>query len=129
MQVQAESRHIEMESIEEGIVELVCQLGIRKLVMGTAAYSKYNHQTDFCFCFTIHVLTIMFFFISIYTYAKIYCHYIRFENPKGAVHLNDSHWMCVILGNFGEFCIHEWALGQDHRETEEYGILVAFKTF
>ncbi|XP_050249606.1 U-box domain-containing protein 33-like isoform X3 [Quercus robur] len=40
MGVQAESRHIEMESIEEGIVELVCQLGIRKLVMGTAAYSK-----------------------------------------------------------------------------------------
>ncbi|KAM4094712.1 hypothetical protein ACB094_06G214700 [Castanea mollissima] len=47
MGVQAESRHIEMDSIEEGIVELVCQLGIRKLVMGTAAYSKYNHQTDF----------------------------------------------------------------------------------
>ncbi|KAF3967049.1 hypothetical protein CMV_008902 [Castanea mollissima] len=40
MGVQAESRHIEMDSIEEGIVELVCQLGIRKLVMGTAAYSK-----------------------------------------------------------------------------------------
>ncbi|KAK4578223.1 hypothetical protein RGQ29_028383 [Quercus rubra] len=40
MGVHAESRHIEMESIEEGIVELVCQLGIRKLVMGTAAYSK-----------------------------------------------------------------------------------------
>lgn len=107
MQVQAESRHIEMESIEEGIVELVCQLGIRKLVMGTAAYSKYNHQTDFCFCFTIHVLTIMFFFISLYTYATIYCHYIRFENPKGAVHLNDSHWMCLILGNFLRI-LHTW---------------------
>jgi len=52
MQARAESQHIEMDSIEKGIVNLICQLGIRKLVMGAAAdkhYSKYNHLIDFAF--------------------------------------------------------------------------------
>ena len=96
LQARAESRHIEMDSIEKGIVNLICQLGIRKLVMGAAAdmhYSKYNHLIDFSFCFSVpfNILTIIFFFISIY---------IHFEPPKGRVNLNDSHWMCPILGKF-----------------------------
>lgn len=37
---------IEMESIENGIVQLISELGIRKLVMGAAAdrhYSRYAY--------------------------------------------------------------------------------------
>ncbi|XP_050249613.1 U-box domain-containing protein 33-like isoform X2 [Quercus robur] len=41
---QAESRDIEMDSIEKGIVNLICQLGIRKLVMGAAADKHYSKK-------------------------------------------------------------------------------------
>ncbi|KAM4094713.1 hypothetical protein ACB094_06G214800 [Castanea mollissima] len=41
----AESRHIEMDSIEKGIVNLICQHGIRKLVMG-AAVDKHYSKSD-----------------------------------------------------------------------------------
>ncbi|XP_030929474.1 U-box domain-containing protein 33-like isoform X2 [Quercus lobata] len=40
----AESQHIEMDSIEKGIVNLICQLGIRKLVMGAAADKHYSKK-------------------------------------------------------------------------------------
>lgn len=45
---------VEMESIENGIVQLISELGIRKLVMGAAAdrhYSRYayGNQEDFFF--------------------------------------------------------------------------------
>ncbi|KAK7824290.1 u-box domain-containing protein 33 [Quercus suber] len=40
----AESRHIEMDSIEKGIVNLICQLGMRKLVMGAAADKHYSKK-------------------------------------------------------------------------------------
>ncbi|KAL4621989.1 hypothetical protein ACB092_06G264900 [Castanea dentata] len=40
----AESRHIEMDSIEKGIVNLICQHGIRKLVMGAAADKHYSKK-------------------------------------------------------------------------------------
>ncbi|KAM3746571.1 hypothetical protein ACB098_06G211800 [Castanea mollissima] len=40
----AESRHIEMDSIEKGIVNLICQHGIRKLVMGAAVDKHYSKK-------------------------------------------------------------------------------------
>lgn len=43
MQVLAEKLHIEMECIEKGILELVSQNGIHKLVMG-AASDKYHSR-------------------------------------------------------------------------------------
>ncbi|KAF3967051.1 hypothetical protein CMV_008903 [Castanea mollissima] len=44
MQARAESRHIEMDSIEKGIVNLICQHGIRKLVMGAAVDKHYSKK-------------------------------------------------------------------------------------
>lgn len=44
MQIRAEKIHTEMDCIEKGIVELISQHGIRKLVMGAAAdkhHSRY----------------------------------------------------------------------------------------
>uniref|UniRef100_A0A7N2MCT7 RING-type E3 ubiquitin transferase n=1 Tax=Quercus lobata TaxID=97700 RepID=A0A7N2MCT7_QUELO len=54
----AESQHIEMDSIEKGIVNLICQLGIRKLVMGAAADKHYSKESildgaDICVAPTI----------------------------------------------------------------------------
>lgn len=43
---------IEMESIENGIVQLISELGIRKLVMGAAAdrhYSRYAYRNQKAF--------------------------------------------------------------------------------
>ncbi|KAJ4843644.1 hypothetical protein Tsubulata_020159 [Turnera subulata] len=42
MGVRAEKLHIEMENIEKGILELVSQNGIRKLVMGAAADKRFS---------------------------------------------------------------------------------------
>ncbi|XP_048236169.1 U-box domain-containing protein 33 isoform X2 [Ricinus communis] len=42
MGVRPEKLHIEMESIEKGILELISQHGIRKLVMGAAADKRYS---------------------------------------------------------------------------------------
>nr|XP_011464039.1 PREDICTED: uncharacterized protein LOC101301302 isoform X2 [Fragaria vesca subsp. vesca] len=42
MGVRAEILHIEMDSIEKGIVELISQHGIRKLVMGTGAVKTHG---------------------------------------------------------------------------------------
>jgi len=42
IQVRAEELHIEMDSIEKGIVELISQRGIRMLVMGAAADKHYS---------------------------------------------------------------------------------------
>lgn len=50
MQVQVQKLHFEMDSIEKGIVELVSQHGIRKLVMGAAAdkhYKRYRTHKNF----------------------------------------------------------------------------------
>ncbi|XP_047156379.1 U-box domain-containing protein 33 isoform X2 [Vigna umbellata] len=44
MGVRAEKLHIEMDSIEKGIIELVSQHGIRKLVMGAASDKYYNRR-------------------------------------------------------------------------------------
>ncbi|KAG6663518.1 U-box domain-containing protein 33-like [Carya illinoinensis] len=44
MGVRAEKLHIEMDSIEKGIVELISQHGIRKLVMGAAADKHYSRK-------------------------------------------------------------------------------------
>ncbi|XP_020218691.1 U-box domain-containing protein 33 [Cajanus cajan] len=44
MGVRAEKLHIEMDSIERGILELVSQHDIRKLVMGAAADKFYNRR-------------------------------------------------------------------------------------
>ncbi|KAL2330297.1 hypothetical protein Fmac_017878 [Flemingia macrophylla] len=44
MGVRAEKLHIEMDSIEKGILELVSQHGIRKLVMGAASDKLYNRK-------------------------------------------------------------------------------------
>lgn len=44
MGVRAEKVHIEMDSIEKGIVELIRQHGIRKLVMGAAADKQYSKR-------------------------------------------------------------------------------------
>ncbi|XP_068485036.1 U-box domain-containing protein 33 isoform X3 [Phaseolus vulgaris] len=44
MGVQEEKLHIEMDSIEKGIVELVSQHDIRKLVMGAASDKYYNRK-------------------------------------------------------------------------------------
>jgi hypothetical protein len=41
-QVRAEKLYVEMESIEKGIVELISQHGIKKLVMGAAADKRYS---------------------------------------------------------------------------------------
>jgi len=40
--VRAEKLHIEMENIEKGIVELISQYGIRKLIMGAASDKNYS---------------------------------------------------------------------------------------
>jgi len=40
--VRAEKLHIEMDSIEKGILELISQHGIQKLVMGAASDKYYN---------------------------------------------------------------------------------------
>ncbi|KAG6748109.1 hypothetical protein POTOM_048010 [Populus tomentosa] len=42
MGVRAEKLYVEMESIEKGILELISQYGIRKLVMGAAADKRYS---------------------------------------------------------------------------------------
>ncbi|KAJ6729754.1 PROTEIN KINASE putative-RELATED [Salix viminalis] len=42
MGVRAEKLYVEMESIEKGILELISQHGIRKLVMGAAADKRYS---------------------------------------------------------------------------------------
>ncbi|XP_059651393.1 U-box domain-containing protein 33 isoform X2 [Cornus florida] len=42
--VRAEILHIEMDSIEKGIVELISKHCIRRLVMGAAAYSRYSKK-------------------------------------------------------------------------------------
>lgn len=39
---------IEMESIENGIVELILELGIRKLVMGAAADKHHSKYVPLC---------------------------------------------------------------------------------
>ncbi|KAI4328794.1 hypothetical protein L6164_021123 [Bauhinia variegata] len=44
MGVRAQKLHIEMDSIEEGIVELITQHGIRKLVMGAASNRNYSRR-------------------------------------------------------------------------------------
>ncbi|KOM37110.1 hypothetical protein LR48_Vigan03g049100 [Vigna angularis] len=44
MGVRAEKLHIEMDNIEKGIIELVSQHGIRKLVMGAASDKYYNRR-------------------------------------------------------------------------------------
>lgn len=44
MGVQAEKQYIEMESIEKGILELISQCGITKLVMGAAADKHYTRR-------------------------------------------------------------------------------------
>ncbi|XP_057435649.1 U-box domain-containing protein 33-like isoform X2 [Lotus japonicus] len=44
MGVRAEKLHIEMDSIERGILELVSQYGIRKLVMGAACDKHYSRR-------------------------------------------------------------------------------------
>ncbi|XP_040999759.1 U-box domain-containing protein 33-like [Juglans microcarpa x Juglans regia] len=44
MGVRAEKLHTEMDSIEKGIVELISQHGIRKLVMGAAADKHYSRK-------------------------------------------------------------------------------------
>ncbi|KAH1235072.1 hypothetical protein GLYMA_09G259100v4 [Glycine max] len=44
MGVRAEKLHIEMDSIEKGILELISQHGIRKLVMGAASDKYYNRR-------------------------------------------------------------------------------------
>jgi hypothetical protein len=40
--VRAEKLYVEMESIEKGILELISQHGIGKLVMGAAADKRYS---------------------------------------------------------------------------------------
>ncbi|KAL1219156.1 U-box domain-containing protein 36 [Cardamine amara subsp. amara] len=42
MQVNAEKLYIEMDSVEEGILQLISQRGVRKLVMGAAAERHYS---------------------------------------------------------------------------------------
>ncbi|VVA98283.1 unnamed protein product [Arabis nemorensis] len=42
--VRAEKMFVEMESIEDGIVQLISELGIRKLVMGAAADRHYSRR-------------------------------------------------------------------------------------
>ncbi|KAG4925576.1 hypothetical protein JHK87_051116 [Glycine soja] len=44
MGVRAEKLHIEMDSIEKGILELISQHGIQKLVMGAASDKYYNRR-------------------------------------------------------------------------------------
>ncbi|KAK7340261.1 hypothetical protein VNO77_20960 [Canavalia gladiata] len=44
MGVQAEKLHIEMDNIEKGILELVSQRGIQKLVMGAASNKNYHKK-------------------------------------------------------------------------------------
>ncbi|KAG4377930.1 hypothetical protein GLYMA_18G233500v4 [Glycine max] len=44
MGVRAEKLHIEMDSIEKGILELISQHGIQKLVMGAASDKYYNRD-------------------------------------------------------------------------------------
>ncbi|KAJ7951146.1 putative U-box domain-containing protein kinase family protein [Quillaja saponaria] len=44
MGLQAEKLHIEMDSIEKGIVELISQYGIRRLVMGAASDKHYSRR-------------------------------------------------------------------------------------
>ncbi|KAJ1408635.1 Rossmann-like alpha/beta/alpha sandwich fold [Sesbania bispinosa] len=44
MGVRAEKLHIEMDSIEKGIIELISQHGIRKLVMGAASDKCYSRR-------------------------------------------------------------------------------------
>jgi hypothetical protein len=40
--VRAEKLHIEMDNIEKGIIELISQHGIRKLIMGAASDKNYS---------------------------------------------------------------------------------------
>lgn len=44
MGVRAEKLHIEMENIEKGIIELISQHGIRKLIMGAASDKNYSRR-------------------------------------------------------------------------------------
>ncbi|KAF3441506.1 hypothetical protein FNV43_RR15420 [Rhamnella rubrinervis] len=44
MGVRAEKLHVEMDSIEKGIVELISRLGIRKLVMGAATDRSHSRK-------------------------------------------------------------------------------------
>ncbi|WJX82980.1 hypothetical protein P8452_65677 [Trifolium repens] len=44
MGVRAEKLHIEMDNIEKGIIELISQHGIRKLIMGAASDKNYSRR-------------------------------------------------------------------------------------
>lgn len=62
--MRAKEVHTEMDSIERGIVQLISQHKIRKLVMGAAAdkfYSKYEHN-DFSIDFPYNLFTMLFIF-------------------------------------------------------------------
>lgn len=75
VQVHAEILHNEMESIEEGIVELISQNGIRKLAMGAAADKQHTKQIQYFF-FVDQDLPYMIF------YARLLHHELFFFFPS-----------------------------------------------
>ncbi|XP_050385351.1 U-box domain-containing protein 33 isoform X3 [Argentina anserina] len=82
MGVRAEKLHIEMDCIEKGIVELISQHGIRKLVMGAAADKSHSSRkmTDLKSKKAIYVRE----------HAPIFCH-IQFVCKGHLIHTREAN--------------------------------------